>query len=167
MESLQAEVGKLDSAKNELVSSLDVVRTANANIEDLAKELKTSQTAQDEELKSIRDNSKALTNKADTINATVNKIDEALSTQEKSITQLVQSLNAANTALSGISPLIQTVQTAISNQLDRMSVQIVTDIQKMQHSNNEMLAKMVGTLQIISIIQLVVSVAIIVLLMLK
>ncbi|MCR5361949.1 MAG: hypothetical protein K6E73_08065 [Bacteroidales bacterium] len=172
VECLQAEVCKLDSAKSELVLSLDVVRTANTNIEDLAKELKTSQKAQDEELKNIRDNSHAITNKADAIFATVNKIDEALSTQEKSITQLVQSLNAANAALSGISSLIPTAQSSLSSQIQTLqtslSNQIQNDVKELLQALNatlenvkQTLEKKVGKLQTIVIIQLFLTIALI------
>ena len=115
---LHGEIEKLDAARNDLVSATNDVKNLNDNVEKLTSELKDTQSAQDDELVAIKEQLRTFSSNMSGIEAKVINIQENLLSQANTLNQLSQSLDAANTTLCGISPLIQTAKDSISNQIE-------------------------------------------------
>lgn len=121
---LHDEVERLEEARSNLVVATNAIKNLNDDVEKLTTELKESQSAQDNDLQAIKEQLTGfLTQLLDT-SKKADAIQHSIQDQNNTLNQLLQSLNAANTALSGISPLIQTVQSSLSNQIQNETNQI-------------------------------------------
>lgn len=163
VEFIQNEVDKIEKAKNDLLSALNVVMILKDDIGDLMKELKKTQSAQNEDLDKIKSDVLHLIEKTDELSKIESKSTESLLKQESVLSQLSLSLNSVNTALSGISPLIQTIQSSLSNQFDKSIGQLSRDFfstkTEMTNSNRNVEEK-VSSLKTILVVQLIISIII-------
>ena len=159
IDKLHGEIEKLDAARNILVSATDAIKKLNDNVEKLTSEIKVTQSAQDDELRAIKGQMTELSSRLSDLDTKSGNIIESLQTHYDSLVQLSQSLNAANTALSGISPLIQTAQSSLSNQIQNDTNQVAQKLVASLGETKLSLEKRVSRLQIIVIVQLILSVA--------
>lgn len=161
VQALHEEVEKLDNAKKEMVSAIGVIKDLKGVIEDVMLELQKSQSAQDQVLANIENTVVTSLSRTDEILKTQITITDNQTSQNSVLGQLTQSLNASNTALSGISPLIQSSQNAMSKHLDSFETQMKTEMKNIQmeyKNGEETLKKKFGTLQIMLAISLLFNV---------
>ncbi|MEE3483409.1 MAG: hypothetical protein VZQ98_03670 [Bacteroidales bacterium] len=164
VQALYEEVEKLDNAKKEMLSAIGAIKDLKNIIENLMLELQKSQSAQDEVLINIKDAVATSLLKVEKINNTQKIITDNQTSQNSILNQLTQSLNASNTALSGISPLIQSSQNAISKHLDSFETQMKTEMKNIQmeyKNGEETLKKKFSILQIMLAISLLFNVIVI------
>lgn len=172
--SLKICVESLDGLHNDIKDNLTQLATIRQEIGVIKQSLTESQEAQDVVLNDIKTILSAVTPSIQTVQDSLsnqiqnvtNQLTRNLDTattglqqsfreQKGSMDQLSQSLNAANTALSGISPLIQTTQSSLSNQMQNDTNQLTQSMNAATSGIKDVVEKRVNKLQIIVIIQLI------------
>lgn len=146
---LHDEVERLEEARNNLVVVTNAIKNLNDDVEKLTTELKESQSAQDNDLQAIKEQLTEFILQLVETNKKADVIQHSVQDQNNTLNQLLQSLSAANTALSGISPLIQTVQSSLSNQIQNETNQISQSLntsiidakQTLDHNINDVFEK--------------------------
>lgn len=158
---LKGEIDKTSSLSTEVRNTANVVVNLTSAIDSLQKELGTSQKAQDEAIANIDSAQKTMSNQLSDTDSTINNIVASLNGQDNTLAQLSQALSAANAKLKGLDTLLQGAQQALLNHTSNLNNQIVQNLSSLNDTIKEgqsTLQSKVGVLQILLIIQLVISV---------
>lgn len=158
---LKGEIDKTSSLSTEVRNTANVVVGLTSAIDSLQKELGTSQKAQDDAIANIDSAQKTMSNQLSDTDSTINNIVASLNGQDNTLAQLSQALSAANAKLKGLDTLLQGVQQALLNHTSNLNNQIVQNLSYLNDTIKEgqsTLHSKVGIIQILLIIQLVISV---------
>lgn len=180
---LASQVSKLESSVDNLSNLHTKVGEAVVSIAKLKEEisklqsdLTTSQKAQDDAIASIDNMQKAVAQQLTNTDDTVNGISNILATHGNSLSQLEQSLMSISSSLVKLSTALQNmhdtlvmhvnkVQSQLVHHVDNAQSQLtqcVSSVEQTLASKNDELSKKVGTLQTLLIVQLIISIATIV-----
>ena len=154
---LHGEIEKLDAARKDLASATEAINKLNKGVEKLTTELNASQKAQDKDLHTIKDQLTAVSTRLSNMESIGGAIQKSIQAQNNTLDQLSKSLNAANTALSGICPLIQTAQNSLSNQIQNDTNHVAQKLSDTINETKQVLEKKVSKLQTLVLIQLILS----------
>ena len=158
---LHETIDKTSALSNEVQKTSNAVASLIASVGTLQTELASSQQAQDKAISEIDTSQKDMSNQLSATDSTINNIVTSLNGQDNSLAQLSQSLSAANSKLKGLDTLLKGVQQALINHTSILNNQIVQNLSSLNDTIKEgqsTLQSKVGVLQILLIIQLVISV---------
>ena len=166
---LSSQVTKLESSVEKLSNLHTKVEDAATSISKLKEEitklqtdLTSSQKAQDEAIANINKTANSISSQLSTTDTTVNGISNVLATHGNSLADVKQSLNSLSTSLTQLDTTVQNLQNTlvqrINNAQSQIGQQVVSLAQDVSTRHDELKNK-VSTLQTLLIVQLVISVA--------
>lgn len=162
MSNLHDNIAKLNEIEKDLVSSIDVVKTLNDDIEKLMKELDDSQSAQDDDLLNIKNGITRLSDETSGINNKIESQEILLKSLEDNARNLKEDINYLSGKIISISQNIDNIKQSIQNYSDKIDYNTTALSNEIKNANKKTTEMFDGKFKTLLAIQIAIGVIIIV-----